>query len=84
MLPVLGVHAVHHELEQAVLQVGLHQQRPAVPRAHGLVHEGVSAGEVQHLVGEVLGGAVGPPGLVGGLAGTLRGQEGPRSPSLTC
>ena len=40
---------------------------------HGLVHEGVSAGEVQHVVGEVLGGAVLPPGLVGGLAGTLRG-----------
>lgn len=88
VLPILGLHPVHHKLAQAVGQVGLHKDGPAVPGVHGLVHEGVSAGEVQHLVGEVLGGAVLPPGLVGGLAGTLRGQEGtssaqpPQHPSL--
>lgn len=59
-----------------------------MPGIHRLVHEGVSTGKMQHLVGEVLGGAVLLPGLVGGLAGTLRGQEGtssawpPQHPSL--
>lgn len=50
-----------------------------MPGVHGLVHEGVSAGKVQHLVREVLGGAVLLPGLVGGLTGTLWGQEGTSS-----
>lgn len=88
MLPVLGLHPVHHELVQPVGQVGVHEEGPAVAGVHGLVHERVGAGKVQHLVGEVLGGAILPPGLVGGLAGTLRGQEGtssaqpPQRPSL--
>lgn len=72
MLPVLSLHPVHHKLAQAVGQVGLHQEGPAVLGVHGLVHEGVSARKVQHLIREVLGGAVLPTGLVGGLAGTLR------------
>lgn len=59
-----------------------------MPGVHRLVHEGVSTGKVQHLVREVLGGAILLPGLVGGLTGTLWGQEGtssarpPRHPSL--
>lgn len=79
MLPILSLHPVHHKLAQPVGQVSLHEEGPAVPGVHRLVHEGVSAGKVQHLVREVLGGAVLPPGLVGGLAGTLQGQEGTSS-----
>lgn len=75
MLPILSLHPVHHELVQAVGQVGLHQQGPAVPGVHGLVHEGVCTGKVQHLVRKVLGGAELPPGLVGCLAGALWGPE---------
>lgn len=77
MLPILSIHTVHHKLEQVLLQVSLHQQRAVMPWAHSPVHEGVSAGEVQHLVRQLLGAAVWPPGLVGGLAGTLQGQERP-------
>lgn len=73
MLSILSLHPVHHELAQAVGQVSLHQEGPAVPGVHRLVHQGVSTGKVQHLVGEVLGGAILLPGLVGSLAGTLWG-----------
>lgn len=79
VLPVLSLHPVHHELAQPLGQVCLHQEGPAVPGQHGLEHEGVGTGKVQHLVGEVLGAAVLPPGLVGGLAGTLQGQQGTSS-----
>lgn len=80
MLPVLSLHPVHHKLAQAIGQVGLHQERSAVLGVHGLVHERVSAGEVEHLIGEVLGGAVLPPGLVGRLTGTLWDEKGPAEP----
>lgn len=88
VLPVLSLHPVHHELAQPLGQVCLHQEGPAVPGQHGLEHEGVGTGKVQHLVREVLGAAILPPGLVGGLAGTLQGQQGtssaqpPQHPSL--
>lgn len=76
MLPILSVHTVHHELAQAMLQVSLHQQRVVMQWAHSPVHQGVSTGKVQHLIRQLLGAAVWPLGLVGGLAGTLQGQEG--------
>lgn len=71
ILSILCLYTVHHDLFEAVGQVGLDQQRLLHGRVHRSPHQGVPSGKLEHCVWEVLGTAKLSARLVGDLTGAL-------------
>lgn len=68
-MPISSSHPVHSNAGEGVVYVGLQEDRPLAMGQHGVVHEWVVASKLDHIVGEILGGAEGAKGFAGALQG---------------
>lgn len=71
ILSILRLHAVHHDLFEAVGHVGLDQHRLPHGWVHRAPHQGVPPGKLKHCVWEVLGTAKLSARLIGYFTGAL-------------